>query len=159
VESSRPAGAADLPRIVELAQLMRAELSVMRGGALWAEREAWPEPLDDAYRALLDRDDALVVIGLYAEVPVGFGVVIVESLRSGRALGVITDLFVEEEARSVGVGEAIINDLVAFCADRHCVGIDAAALPGHRAAKNFFEAHGFTARGLVMHHALGRGSL
>ena len=38
---------------------MRAELGAMRGGALWAEREAWPEPLDDAYRALLERDDAL----------------------------------------------------------------------------------------------------
>ena len=33
---------------------MRAELSVMQGGELWLAREAWPEPLDDAYRALLD---------------------------------------------------------------------------------------------------------
>ena len=33
-------------------------------------------------------------------------------LRSGARLGVITDLFVEEEARAVGVGEAMVNDLV-----------------------------------------------
>ena len=36
------------------------------------------------------------------------------------------------------------------------MGIDATALPGNRATKNFFEAHGFTARLLVMHHALAQ---
>jgi hypothetical protein len=33
VESCRPAAADDIPRIVELAELMRAELGAMRGGA------------------------------------------------------------------------------------------------------------------------------
>jgi ribosomal protein S18 acetylase RimI-like enzyme len=153
-ESSRPAAVADLPRIVELAGVMRAELTAMRGGALWAERDAWPEPLADAYRALLDRDDACVVVGAIDAFVVGFGAAVVDRLRSGRVLGVITDLFVEEEARSVGIGDAMVNDLVAFCVARDCVGVDARALPGHRAAKNFFEAHGFTARALVMHHSL-----
>ncbi len=154
MESSRPAAVDDLPRIVELAELMRAELVAMRGGALWAEREAWPEPAVDAYRALLERDDALVVIGSIDDTPLGFGAVVVETLRSGRLLGVITDLFVEEDARSVGIGDALATDLVAFCEQRGCIGIDARALPGHRATKNFFEAHGFTARALVMHHRL-----
>jgi ribosomal protein S18 acetylase RimI-like enzyme len=153
-ESSRPAEVADLPRIVELAGVMRAELTAMRGGELWAERDAWPEPLDDAYGALLRRDDACVVVGAIDDVVVGFGAATVERLRSGRVLGVITDLFVEEGARSVGIGDAMVNDLVAFCVARDCVGVDARALPGHRAAKNFFEAHGFTARALVMHHSL-----
>ena len=36
--------------------------------------------------------------------------------------------------------------------EHDCVGIDALVLPGHRAAKNFFEESGFTARALVMHH-------
>jgi ribosomal protein S18 acetylase RimI-like enzyme len=126
----------------------------MRGGALWAEREAWPEPLADAYGALVDRDDARVVVGAIDDTTVGFGAVVVETLRSGRTLGVITDLFVEEGARSVGLGDAMAVDLVAFCVARDCVGVDARSLPGHRAAKNFFEAHGFTARALVMHHRL-----
>jgi hypothetical protein len=47
--------------------------------------------------------------------------------------------------------------LVAFCTARGCVGIDALALPGHRAAKNFFEESGFTARALVMHRPLAGG--
>jgi GNAT superfamily N-acetyltransferase len=133
---------------------MRAELTAMRGGMLWVERDAWPEPLDLAYRSLLDRAGALVVVGTIDDVTIGFGAVVVEVLRSGRALGVITDLFVEEDARSVGIGDAMTTDLVAFCVAHGCVGIDARALPGHRATKNFFEAHGFTARALVMHHPL-----
>ena len=32
--------------------------------------------------------------------------------------------------------------------------VDAIALPGHRATKNFFEEHHFTARALTMHHRL-----
>jgi GNAT superfamily N-acetyltransferase len=155
VEASRPATADDVPRIVELALVMRAELAAMRGGELWAERDAWPEPLDDAYRALVDGDDALLLVGTIDDAPIGFGAVVLERLRSGRTLGVITDLFVEEEARAVGVGEAMADALVAYCTTRGCVGIDARALPGHRAAKNFFETHGFTARALVMHRRLG----
>jgi ribosomal protein S18 acetylase RimI-like enzyme len=61
---------------------------------------------------------------------------------------------VEPEAREVAVGEAIADRLVAFCRDARCTGIDAYALPGNRAAKNFFETHGFTARLLVMHRRL-----
>lgn len=154
MESSRPASAADLPTIVTLAGRMRAELGGMRGGALWLEREAWPEPLADAYAALLARDDALLVVGTIDDVVLGFGAVVVEELRSGLRLGVITDLYVEPEAREVAVGEAMVVALVTHCEERGCVGIDATALPGHRATKNFFETHGFTARALTMHRRL-----
>jgi ribosomal protein S18 acetylase RimI-like enzyme len=154
VEGSRPASADDIPRIVELARLMRAELAAMRGGSLWLEREAWPEPLAESYQAIVDRDDALVVVGTIDGVVVGFAAVVVEQLRSGARLGVITDLFVEPEARAVGVGEAMADALTAHCEAKGCVGVDAVALPGHRAAKNFFEAHGFTARALTMHQRL-----
>ena len=156
MEASRPATADDIPRVVELAELMRAELGSMRGGALWLEREAWPEPLADAYDALLTRDDALLTVGTIDDVVLGFGAVVVEQLRSGVRLGVVTDLYVEPEAREVGVGEVLIGTLVAHCRAAGCIGVDAAALPGHRAAKNFFETHGFTARALTMHRRLER---
>jgi ribosomal protein S18 acetylase RimI-like enzyme len=154
VESSRPAAAEDIPRVVELAELMRAELGAMRGGALWLEREAWPEPLEVAYGALLGRDDALLLLGAIDDAVIGFGAVVVEELRSGARLGVITDLFVEPEAREVGVGEVVVGALVEHCRAAGCLGVDAAALPGHRAAKNFFETYGFTARALTMHRRL-----
>src|ERR1700738_2628608 len=70
-------------------------------------------------------------------------------------LAVITDLFGEEGARSVGVGEAMITELVTFASRAGCIGVDALALPGARAAKNFFEESGFTARIIVMHRPAG----
>jgi GNAT superfamily N-acetyltransferase len=82
---------------------------------------------------------------------IGYGTAQVEVLRDGSRLGVIEEIFVEEEARAVGVGELLVEALVGFCVDAGCTGVDAAALPGHRQAKNFFERAGFTARLLVMH--------
>jgi ribosomal protein S18 acetylase RimI-like enzyme len=154
VEASRPATDDDIARIVELARSMRLELGRMRGGELWREREAWPEPLEDAYGALLLHEDALLVVGTIDDVVLGFGAVMVEALREGDRLGMITDLYVEPLARDVGIGDAMAADLVAFCRARGCRGVDAVALPGHRATKNFFEAHGFSARALTMHHSL-----
>jgi GNAT superfamily N-acetyltransferase len=153
-EGSRDAVEADLPRIVELAHLLRAELGAMKGGATWLEREAWPEPLDAAYANLLAADDACVVVGTIDDVVVGYGAVVVETLRSGTRLGVITDLFVEQGARAVGVGECIATLVMEWCRTTGCGAIDALALPGHREAKNFFERNGFTARALTMHRDL-----
>ena len=152
MEASRTAVADDLPRVVELATLLRAELAPMKGGDLWAAREATPEPLEESYRSLLSRDDAELVVGEYAGVVVGYAAVTLDELRDGRRLGLLTDLYVEPDAREVAVGEAMIERVLAWCSDRQCVGVDAVALPGHRATKNFFEEFGFTARALVMHH-------
>ncbi len=85
---------------------------------------------------------------------IGYAAVELETLRDGTRLGVITELFVDPEARGVGVGEAIAAHLVAFCTREGCIGIDAGALPGHRDTKNFFERTGFTARSLTMHKRL-----
>jgi len=155
MEGSRPATAGDAPAIVDLARALRAELRELRGGDLWADREARGEPIEAAFEAWLANPKWLVVAGCVDDVVLGYGVVEVETLRSGSRLGVIHELFVELEARSVGIGEAMAGALAAFCRDAECTGIDAPALPGHRAAKNFFERQGFTARAIVMHHAFG----
>lgn len=154
MEACRPAAPRDLERIAALAREMRAELEVMRGGAVWAAREARPEPLVDGYAGLLDRADARLIVGTIDDVIVGFGAAQIERLRDGTVLGVVTDLFVEPPARAIGVGETINDDLIDFCRGHQCIGIDAWALPGHRATKNFFEESGFTARAIIMHHRL-----
>jgi ribosomal protein S18 acetylase RimI-like enzyme len=156
-EAVRAATPEDLPAIAALAEALRAELTPMRGGRIWAVREARPGPADAAYGALLDHPAACVVVGTIDEVVVGFGVVTVEPLADGGKLGVVTELFVDAEGRAVGVGETMLEALVAFCTREGCVGVDAFALPGHRAAKNFFEESGFVARAIVMHHAFDTG--
>ena len=157
MEAVRAATPEDLPAIVGLVEALRAELTPMRGGGIWAVREDRPGPPAEVYGALLIDPAACVVVGTIDDVVVGFGVASVEPLTDGRRLGVVSELFVDIEARAVGVGEAILEALVAFCTREGCVGVDALALPGHRAAKNFFEESGFTARAIVMHHALDTG--
>jgi GNAT superfamily N-acetyltransferase len=155
MESVRPATEADMPRLAELARVAIAELTPMKGGKVWSAREARPEPVEESLKAALVAEDTRVVVGTIDDVPIGYAVVHVEELHDGSRLGVVDDIFVEEGARQVGVGEAMIGDLVAWCEERGCAGMDAMALPGHRSAKNFFEESGFTARKLVMHHRLG----
>lgn len=151
MEGARAATADDVDRLAALGRQAADELAPMRGGAVWAAREARAEPLEDAYRELLDRDDTAVVVGTIDGVVIGFGVGRIERLRDGRDLGIIEELYVEPEARSVGVGEAITEQLLEFFTERGCIGVDALALPGNRATKNFFEQNGFVARSIVMH--------
>jgi GNAT superfamily N-acetyltransferase len=153
VEDCRPATLDDVARVVELAHELEGELAPMRGGRIWAARDARREPLEPALVRLLHDPDACVQVGTIDEVIVGFGILLVEILSTGERLGRITELFVEEPARAIGVGEAISGALVEFADTRRCIGVDALALPGHRSAKNFFEDQGFTARLLVMHRA------
>jgi GNAT superfamily N-acetyltransferase len=157
-EAVRAATPEDLPAIVGLAEALRAELTPMRGGRIWAVREARPGPPADAYGALFTDPATCVVVGTIDDVVVAFGVVSVERLADDGKLGVVSELFVDAEARAVGVGEAMLEALVAYCTREGCVGVDAFALPGHRAAKNFFEESGFTARAIVMHHAFDSGA-
>ena len=155
-EACRPAAAADVPRIAQLTRLAIEELAPMRGGAVWKAREARAEPIEEGLTALLDDADARMVVATIDGVVVGYAIVRLEHLGDGSVLGIVTDIFVEEGARQVGLGELMINDLMAWCEERKCIGMDAMALPGHRATKNFFEESGFTARQLVMHHRFER---
>jgi GNAT superfamily N-acetyltransferase len=151
-EACRPAGVADVPRLAELNRAVIDELAPMRGGAVWKAREARQEPLEERLEELLDDPDARVLVATIDGTVVGYAVAHLEQLTDGSVLGVIDDIFVEEGARQVGLGELMIDDLITWCDERKCLGMDAMALPGHRATKNFFEESGFTARQLVMHH-------
>ena len=143
---------ADVLRLAELNRAVIEELAPMRGGAVWKAREARQEPIEDRLEELLDDPQARVLVATIDGTVVGYAVAHLEQLTDGSVLGVIDDIFVEEGARQVGLGELMINDLMAWCEERKCLGMDAMALPGHRATKNFFEESGFTARNLVMHH-------
>jgi len=146
MEGVRPATEDDLARLAELTRAAIAELTPMKGGAVWAAR---------SLKASLADENTRVVVGTIDDVPIGYAAVHVEVLNDGSRLGVVDDIFVEEGAREVGVGEAMMGDLMSWCGAEGCAGMDAVALPGHRSAKNFFEESGFTARKLVMHHRLG----
>jgi GNAT superfamily N-acetyltransferase len=154
VESVRAADANDAATVAEFLTALESELRPMRGGEVWARRDA--RSVDDAVAVttLIADPEVDVVVGEIDGTPVGVGVMVVERLADGGNLARVSELFVLEAARSVGLGEAILGYLVTRARARGCSGIDAPALPGHRAAKNFFEDQGFTARLLTMHQEL-----
>lgn len=151
--TTHQAVASDLPRLLELVDVAREELTAQRGGRIWAAREGRAVPAESALTAALDDGDQLVVVGCVDAYPAGYGVVRIEKLRTGELLGVVDDVFTEAPFRGVGVGEAVMNELVAFGRDRGCIGVDALALPGDRETKNFFESFGLKARALLVHYA------
>jgi GNAT superfamily N-acetyltransferase len=152
VEAARPATADDIPRVAELARQALAELAPGRGGEMFVLKQGRREPVDEGLRAALEDPDHALWVGTIDDTVLGYAAARVDGLPDGTVLGVIDDLYVEPEARSVGVGEALMGVVLEWCRERGSRGIDAMALPGDRQTKNFFEANGFTARLLLMHH-------
>lgn len=153
MESARPATVDDVPRLAALHDLAIAEISPARGGELYAVGAAREDPRAEL-SAAVDDPGQLVVVGEIDGWIAGYCTVRAEVLADRSVLGVIDDLFVEADARQVGVGEAMVDAVVEWCQERRCRGIDAVALPGDRHTKNFFESFGFTARAIVVHRAL-----
>jgi GNAT superfamily N-acetyltransferase len=154
VEGCRPASEADLDRLEELAATARAELTGGKGGAVWARRDARPDPLRDSLAAALADPDQHVLVGTVDDAVLGYGLVRVEQLLDGGLLGVVEDLYVEPGGREVGIGEAVMDGLLDWCRARGCFGVDSLALPGDRHTKNFFESFGLVARAIIVHKPL-----
>jgi GNAT superfamily N-acetyltransferase len=156
VEGARAATPSDQAAVCALARQGTAELRVNRGGAIWHRREGHREPLDEEIaEALSGRDRRrCAVVGTIDETVVGYGLAVLEVLHDERLLAVVTDLYVDGEARGIGIGEAMMDHLVTWARQAGAVGIDALALPGDRHTKNFFETFGLTARAIVVHRSL-----
>lgn len=157
MEAARLATGDDLEVLADLARRATSELSEQRGGEVWRAREARTEPVADGFGRLLEDRDARVVVATFDGVPLGYAVARLEHLPDGSTMGVIDDIYVDPGGRGIGMGEAMMDDLVAWCTAQGCFGMDAMALPGDRETKNFFEGSGFTARKLVMYHSLRKG--
>lgn len=156
MEAARPARLADLDAIGEVAEATAAELGPGRGGALLLALEAEAGPLRHRMEAAIaGTAGRLGVVGTYDEVVLGFGLGVVHPLADGRQLGVIEILAVDPAARAVGIGEAMMDHLVAAFRSQGCIGVDCRALPGDRETKNFFESFGLKARLLTVHLSFG----
>ena len=153
-ESCRPATAADLARVAELASEAVDQLRPGRGGELWARRSARHEPFEEALIADLAAAHRHIVVGTLDDVVMGYGVARMEELRDGGLLGVVSDLYTDPGCRELGIGELMMQALVDWCAELGCFGIDSLALPGDRHTKNFFESFGLVARAIVVHRSL-----
>ena len=85
---------------------------------------------------------------------VGYARARLDRLSTGDLHADLTDLYVEPDAREVGVGEALLDAVIGWATAQGCTGIDSVALPGMRDTKNFFESAGMVARAIVVHRKL-----
>lgn len=151
---ARDAAIDDLDAVAELARSFIADLRPQRGGEMWAVSTARTEPVTDRLREEILSPHTLVVVGEYLSATVGYAVAVLDTTTDGRIHVRITDLFTLEEARHVGVGEAMMTRCLDWARTQHASSVDAMVLPGTRDAKNFFEGFGFTARALTVNRPL-----
>lgn len=143
-----------MSRLVELAAEAVAEKATQKGGAVWTRNEARRAPLADALGEAVDASNHEVVVGELDGATVGYGVVRMDVLADGGNLGIVEDIYVEPQARELGLGELLMAQMIAWCQARGCFGVDSLALPGDRFTKNFFESFGLVARAIVVHKSL-----
>jgi ribosomal protein S18 acetylase RimI-like enzyme len=150
---AREATGSDIQVLTGLYRSLETEMVALH--PMWPLADGLDEPVETSFGHLLENPDVIVLIGMLDGYPFGFLVARVESLlvQAGETrVGAIRLIFVDHEAREVAIGEAMRDKLMEMLRERGINKFDAHVLPGHRLAKNFFEAGGFSARSIVMHH-------
>lgn len=150
---ARHATDGDLPSLIGLYRGLEEEMVALH--PMWPLADGLPEPIEDSLENLVHDDEVIVILGLVDEYPLGFMTGTIEDLlpqADGARVGVIRLVWVDHEAREVGVGEVMRDLVLSELRDQGISRFDAHVLPGHRLAKNFFESGGFSARSIVMHH-------
>jgi GNAT superfamily N-acetyltransferase len=150
-EATRDATEGDVDEVAALCRRAASELDAERGGRIAVLTGALAEPLEEALLGRIVSTEALVTVGTLDGALVGTAVAHVVGLQDGGCVAHVDVLYVEPDARSVGVGESLLGRVLGWALEQGCGGVDAPALPGMRDSKNFFERAGFVARLLVMH--------
>lgn len=151
---ARHATGEDVSVLVELYEAGQAQIEGERGAELDTVFRGRSGNLRDSFRADLDAEDRIVLVGTIDEVVVGYAVVSLLEPRPGHRLAEITDLFVFDSARGVGVGATLLAEVQKIADQHECTGLMARALPGDRATKNFFESLGLVARSIEVYRDL-----
>ncbi|HEX6286036.1 MAG TPA: GNAT family N-acetyltransferase [Acidimicrobiia bacterium] len=153
IVTARRADEADLDTLVGLYRGLEEEMEALH--VMWPVADGLDEPISESFRAALEEPDTVVLIGEIDDYPFGFLLARVERLLAqadGELVGAIRLIYVDQEAREVAVAEEMREMALDILRERGITKFDAHVLPGHRLAKNFFEAGGFSARSIIMHH-------
>ena len=84
-----------------------SELKDKRGGEVFLNLKTFSADSLANFSQWLDSSDHRVVAGLFGEAVVAYGVLEFASTNDGERIASIKELFVMEDARSVGVGECL----------------------------------------------------
>ena len=150
----REAANADIFRLVSLYRTMEDEQ--IQRKPIWALTDGLDERFDMSLFHAISEDESWVLAGEIDGAIVGFLWATIEPMldrAGGSRIGRIRLIYTEPEARGVGVGHEMLTAALTDLRSHGIEHFDAPVGPGQRAAKNFFEAHGFAARSIIMHHA------
>jgi len=151
--TARRARESDLRTLAGLYRSLEDEMRALH--AMWPVADGLDEPVIESLREALEDPDTVLLIGEIDGYPFGFLLARVERLLAqadGELVGAIRLIYVDREAREVALGEEMREMALRIMRERGISKFDAHVLPGHRLAKNFFEAGGFAARSIIMHH-------
>lgn len=149
----RSARSDDVPALVELYRRLEDEMTALH--PMWPLADGLSEPVEKTLEELVEDPESQLVLGSVEGVPFGFLYARIEILlpqAGGDLIGSIRLVFTDPGAREIGLAEAMRDNVMDRFRRRGISKFDAHVLPGHRLAKNFFEAGGFSARSIVMHH-------
>ena len=147
--AARHAAVEDVALLCRLVELSRADRLNERGGVVLERLD--PRPAIDHTR-LVDHN-VLLALGLYADFAFGYAHAAVIDV-DGAPIVRLYDVFVEPEARGVGIGEALLQLVFDWAREQGAGAIDSVVLPGNREGKNFFERFGLVARAIHVYRAL-----
>ena len=139
----RAARAGDAPALASMEETARERLLDQRGGPQVLGEQA---AVGD-WSALLARHDVRVFVATVDDVPVGY---LQLELPDAEHRSVVTQVFVEPEARELGFGDWMIEAAIEATREAGGTVIESFALPGDRDTKNLFERAGMTARKLIV---------
>lgn len=151
--SARLAKTGDLTILEQLYRDLETEMTELH--KMWPLADGLAEPVAVSFSQALEDESKMVVIGEIEGYPFGFLLAQVEGLlpqAAGEQICSIRLVFVDPEAREVSLGEVMREHVLEAMRSKGISKFDAHVLPGHRLVKNFFEAGGFSARSIVMHH-------
>ena len=147
--TARPAVEADLPTLATLVADGIAATADQRGAELWRLEWAPRPPLEASLRKRLNDAASGTLVGGFDDHALGVLLLDRRQIVRGPAIARITFVFVEPEARHIGIGEALIDAAATWARATGCTGLDGLALPGDRHVKNLYERSGMTARELT----------
>ena len=145
----RPAHIVDTPVLLDLDAQYRNLLLDQRGGIAWLAEHVplvTLPPQDVVESSFVGEIDGAVI---------GFLRGTVDFIPTRGMVYTVDRVFVVEQARQLGFGDALLAAAMELAVSTQCVAIEANALPGDRETKNLYERAGITARNIIVSRPLG----
>mgnify|MGYP006280573489 CR=1 FL=1 len=150
-EFVRPATSDDVDELVRLDRAHRRLLeSAARGGTQWLNEH--PEPGRAGWALRCSESSWQVFVAGVDSVVLGM---LSLTIASDGADARIDQVFVEEEARELGLGDGLVEAALEGARRSGCRAVESTALPGDRDTKNLFERFGLVARAITVRRDLG----